>query len=87
WHGGDLKLLPAGDGLYSITVPFPERDLSQVHFYKFAILDGDDVRWESRPSRSFTLTAGHQSFDTVFFNDLDRPVLTEDLEVTFTLDM
>ncbi|MFK7849032.1 MAG: carbohydrate-binding module family 20 domain-containing protein [Rhodothermales bacterium] len=87
WHGGDLKLLPAGGGLYSITVPFPERDLSQVHFYKFAILEGDDVRWESRPSRSFTLAAGHQSFDVVFFNDLDRPALTEDLEITFALDM
>ncbi len=88
WQGSDLRLAPAGDNLYTITVTFPEHELNQEFFYKFVIVGPQQLeQWETRTNRSLYLTSGPHILESVFFDDLDRPVLTNDLHVRISLDL
>ena len=88
WSGGDLRLSRSSGSLYTITAPFAPEDIGKNLFYKFAIVSRTGaIRWETRQGRPLTLTAGHQDLPAVFFDDIDRPTLDNDLTVRLTLDL
>jgi len=86
WSGSTPMEDPDNDEIYELTVDVGDDLVGQSVEYKFAIVPGtgDDV-WESIDNRSFVLSAGGQTLDVVFFNNLN--LLPATAFVTFQADM
>ncbi len=88
WGGSDPTLTDSGDGLYTGSYDVSDDFVDQVVEYKYVIISAEngDV-WEGVDNRTFTLAAGGQTVDAVYFNDQDSIGQMVNVEVLFRVNM
>ncbi|KPL08320.1 hypothetical protein AMJ86_01020 [bacterium SM23_57] len=87
WSGTQDRLTDAdSDKIYTLVVNLPDSLIGTEVEYKFVLIPaGGADQWESVSNRKFTLLAGGQILDVVYFND--QAVLSVTATVTFQADM
>lgn len=88
WGGANPSLTNSGDMLYTGSYEIPDDQIGLLQEFKYVIIPagGADV-WESVDNRSFTLQAGGQSLDPVYFNNQDSAGELTNVEVLFRVNM
>ena len=87
WSGEQDELTdPDGDKIYTLTVEFADSLVGESFEYKHVLIpSGGGDQWENVDNRTFTLLAGGQILDVVYFNN--QEVLSVTAMVTFQADM
>lgn len=88
WAGTDPTLTDTGDMLFAGSYDMSDDLLGQVVEYKFVIISASQGDlWESVDNRSFTLVAGAQTLDPVYYNNQDSAGELVNIEVLFRVNM
>ncbi|KUO63575.1 hypothetical protein APF79_11710 [bacterium BRH_c32] len=87
WGGTFFELKDAdADGIYTITVEFPDAKAGTEYEYKFVNVGTSDG-WEGVDNRKFTVTAPNMDIPVVYFENDSVIDTTADNTVTFQADL
>ncbi|MCK9280489.1 MAG: T9SS type A sorting domain-containing protein [Melioribacteraceae bacterium] len=87
WSGTFFELMDTdADGIYTITVNFPDDKAGTEYEYKFVNIGTSDG-WEGVDNRKFTVTAPNMDMPVVYFDNDEVVDTTADNTVTFQADL
>lgn len=90
WGGLDPTLTDSGDMIFTGSYDLGDELIDTLVEFKFVIVTPSEDVWEQLDggvNRSFTLTAGGQTLDTVYFNNQDSVGELINVEVLFRVNM
>lgn len=87
WSGADPVLSNTGDMLFSGSFNVDDSFIDQPVEYKFVIIRPTGDVWESVDNRVFTLSAGGQTTDPVWFNNQESMGQLVNVEAFFSVNL
>lgn len=87
WSGANPVLSNTGDMLFTGSYDVDDAFIGQAVEFKYVIIKPTGDTWESVDNRNFTLAAGGQTLDPVWFNNQDSMGQLVNVEVLFSVNL